>query len=592
MTQPNTAVERSKNQEAILFFGFLVAALLGTAIWLAYSRFHLTPRQLACFSLVPLFGALFAWDALRYFATLSHKRETMWPKPRRYFSLQQDAQQVAEAQAGAKVLLGHDTTTGQPFYWTNEQRTMQGICYGASGAGKTTLLESIAQQDIARGGPLILIDGKGDRELFDRLVPAIAAAGRLQQLRLIDPNHPESSVAYNPFWNPHGTPDDHVGFIFESFRDSVRNTNAFFDGHQRVYLENIARVLFYSRKRFNFYDVLVAAYDEGILRRQMKIALDRVVADPSVSEQQRLTLTMSIRNLLATFEDQERVTKIQGLINHMMTFMADDLALITGPYDDLLTLDDVVDNNLILYMSLNVNVNTRAVTSLGRILLQNFQLMIGRRYAKSTLATRHPFLSVIMDEFSPFAYENFSTIIQTARGANVAFLFALQSAPQLLQVGQGFRRELSSAPNTKFMLRISDEETAKEFLNASAHVKKVRRSVKFRKTGLFRPQFEEEDTGSQAEVLDTTAQDEHLKKMPTGQMELLMSDPTQGLILQHLQIRPPIRHFPAELPPPLYPALAVKREESEGLHLRFPVPELEERREELMRRKSWRGGKR
>ena len=78
------------------------------------------------------------------------------------------------------------------------------------------------------------------------------------------------------------------------------------------------------------------------------------------------------------------------------------------------------------------------MTALGRMLLQNLQLMIGKRYAEAQNGMEQPFVSVIMDEFSPFAYENFAHILVTARGANVAFLFALQSAPQLLQVGRAF----------------------------------------------------------------------------------------------------------------------------------------------------------
>ena len=68
---------------------------------------------------------------------------------------------------------------------------------------------------------------------------------------------------------------------------------------------------------------------------------------------------MSVRNLLESFEDKERVSKIQGLINEMMTFMGDEMAMITGPYDELLSLDEVIDQELILFMSLNVNVNER-----------------------------------------------------------------------------------------------------------------------------------------------------------------------------------------------------------------------------------------
>ena len=63
-----------------------------------------------------------------------------------------------------------------------------------------------------------------------------------------------------------------------------------------------------------------------------------------------------------------------------MTFLEDDLSLITGAYDEMLSLDEVIDKELILFVSLNTNKNSKAVTALGRMLLQNMQLMIGKRY--------------------------------------------------------------------------------------------------------------------------------------------------------------------------------------------------------------------
>ena len=56
---------------------------------------------------------------------------------------------------------------------------------------------------------------------------------------MIDPLRPEISARYNPFWAPEGNAEEHVGFVFESFNME----KDFFEGHQRVYLENIARVL-------------------------------------------------------------------------------------------------------------------------------------------------------------------------------------------------------------------------------------------------------------------------------------------------------------------------------------------------------------
>jgi type IV secretory pathway TraG/TraD family ATPase VirD4 len=561
-------------QDALIVAWVLILGIVGILYFVAWDRLHVRAGQLIELTIYPFLVFLFLWETLRYRATRTRTMEEAWPRPIPYIPRVQEEMHIEEARRQSSVLLGYDIF-GKPFYWSDKTRTMQSNAFGMTGAGKTNLLQTVTEQDITRGAPIIFIDGKADKKLLTELLPSIEAAGRMQDLRVIDPMRPEISARYNPFWAPQGNAEEHVAFVFESFNME----KDFFEGHQRVYLENIARVLYYSGKRFNFHDVLVCAYDQAVLKKQMKMALDRVTTDPIITHQQRLTLTMSVRNLLESFEDKERVSKIQGLINEMMTFMGDEMALITGPYDELLSLDEVIDQKLILYLSLNVNVNERAVTALGRMLLQNLQLMIGRRYSRAEEGEEQPFVSVIMDEFSPFAYENFAHILQTARGANVAFLFALQSAPQLLQVGRGFRNDVSSAPNTTFMLRTKDEETAKYFLNASARVRQMRRSMRIRKRGLFNPDYEEGIEGSQTEIKDTLAQDEHIKKMPVGQMEMLVTDPILGTIHKHLHIRKASSHWLPRVPMNVYPKLTTLASDSHGLNLSFPNPELEEKRQ-------------
>ena len=579
MLRANPYRRHNDAQDAVLLGWVLILGIFSILYFLAYDRLHVRAGQLVEITIYPLLIAVFLWELLRYKATKRNEMEAAWPRPVPHVPRQKEDAYLREARKRSSVLLGYDIF-GEPFYWSDDTRTMQSNAFGMTGAGKTNLLETVTEQDILRGVPIIFIDGKGDKKLLAELLPSIEAAGRMQDLRVIDPLRPEISARYNPFWAPEGNAEEHVGFVFESFNME----KDFFEGHQRVYLENIARVLHYSGKRFNFHDVLVCAYDQTLLKTQMKVALDRVAVDSTISRQQKLTLTMSVRNLLESFEDKERVSKIQGLINEMMTFMGDDMAMITGPYDELLSLDDVIDKGLILFMSLNVNVNERAVTALGRMLLQNLQLMIGRRYSRAEEGEHQPFVSVIMDEFSPFAYENFAHILQTARGANVAFLFALQSAPQLLQVGRGFRNDVASAPNTTFMLRTKDEETAQYFLKASARVRQMRRSMRVQKRGVFNPEFEEGTEGSQTEIKDTLAQDEHIKKMPVGQMEMLMTDPFRGTIHKHLHIKKACSHWLAQVPMNVYPKLHTVGADSHGLNLSFPVPDLEEKRQRRRRK--------
>jgi type IV secretory pathway TraG/TraD family ATPase VirD4 len=69
------------------------------------------------------------------------------------------------------------------------------------------------------------------------------------------------------------------------------------------------------------------------------------------------------------------------------------------------------------------------------MLLQNIQLTVGKRYEDQADRRRQnrPIFSVVLDEFAPFGYRNFAQILQTARGTNTAFLFSMQSLPQLMQ---------------------------------------------------------------------------------------------------------------------------------------------------------------
>src|SRR6202789_1999561 len=79
------------------------------------------------------------------------------------------------------------------------------------------------------------------------------------------------------------------------------------------------------------------------------------------------------------------------------------LSAVTGQYDDLLSIEDVIDQELILFVSLNSNKNIEPVRSLGKMLLQNIQLTVGKRYEDKEDRRRQnrPIFSVVLDEFAP-----------------------------------------------------------------------------------------------------------------------------------------------------------------------------------------------
>ncbi len=576
--QPSDRYRRNISEpDAQLVLMLLVFAVLGVGLYLVVARFHVRGAQLleAALYFLVIAAAVVAPLVRRFTTKDSRKKRAPFVVP-----IDKDERAVEAAWKQHAVLLGYDMDE-KPWIWPDEVRVMQGIVLGMTGSGKTTLLKNIITQDIARFTgppedrhriPMVIFDGKGDLEFFEQLLPHIHRAGRLHNLRLLNPSRADLSVLYNPFFTRDDNYMAQVNMIFGSFNLH----DEFFAKHQLNYLGDIVRILYYTGARYNFYDVIVMLLDEQVLHEQIDKATHRLDRDAAASAQQRLNFEMSVKNLMQSLEDRERVPKIQGLINECMTFLDDELSAVTGQYDDLLSIEDVIDQELILFVSLNANKNTEPVRSLGKMLLQNIQLTVGKRYEDQADRRRQnrPIFSVVLDEFAPFGYRNFAQILQTARGTNTAFLFSMQSLPQLMQVGRGFKEEVTSAPNTTMTLRTRDEETAEYFIKASAEQVVTRRSVQ-KERGLFGwGRYEETGRATDSEDRETRSQDESIKNLPKGRMEILMSDDTRGTLHSLLQVRPPEEVAIPGFQPAVYPRLLHTRAESSGANLRFRDPEL------------------
>ena len=568
-------------KEYEIFIAVFVLAGGWFAWYLARERYHMTCRQVAEFACYLAIVVIALYSTAYLLLTKRSRRERQWPHPPLVVRPSTDEQATKKAWDQRAVVLGYDVH-GKPWLWPDRVRVMQGIVLGMTGSGKTTLLRNIITQDLCRVVgppedrhhiPMVIFDGKGDMEFFYSLLPHLHRAGRLNQLRVLNPGRPDVSVRYNPFCCRDEDYMPVVNMVFGSFNLH----DEFFGKHQLNYLADIVRVLVYTGLKFNFYDVLVMAIDEQVLREQVAKASRQLEQGVNVSTQRRLNFEMSVKNLFQSFQDRERVPKIQGLLNECMTFLDDELSVITGPYEDLLSLDEVIEQELILFVTLNVNKNTEPVRALGKMLLQNLQLMVGKRYGSEEQRRRvnRPLFSVVLDEFAPFGYRNFPQILQTARGTNTAFLFSMQSLPQLMHVGRGFKEDVASAPNTTITLRTRDEETARYFLRASAEHRVTRRNLSMERWKFFAyERYEETGRAVDIQAIETRALDEHIKNLPKGQTEILMTDDTRGTLHAHLHVRPPADVQVPHFEPMLFPRLKQSRAASVGANLRFKSAEL------------------
>src|SRR6266481_1185046 len=569
--------DRSRDGMDRVVLTVLIVAILGLGIYLLVAQFHVRREQLVEGSIYLGCGLGAGYSVARYCRDYKEKCKRNLSRLRIHIPCDRYEENIRTAFARNSSLAGYNAATKRKVLWSDEVRTLQSILIGKSGFGKTTFMRNLASQDARRvldtGArkrhmPMIILDGKGDRGFIDRLIEDFAAAGRLQDVRLLDPSRPELSVRYNPLYvaDDGDSYQEYVNFIFESF--GLKQD--FFKDHQATYFNDLVRVLNHTGKRHNVYDVLVMALDPIVMGEQVEAAIHRAENDSGVTTQQRLNLQMSVRNLWQSFQDNERVTKIQGLLNPLMTFLEDKLSIITGPYDQLLTLSDVFDQDLILLVPLNANTNERAISALGRILLKNLQLMVGQRYEKAArMRDGMPPVSVILDEFSTFAYPSFPRILETARGSNVSFLFSVQSVAALDTVSPIFRANLTAAPSTIMLMQSWDPASTEYFQESAPSIPVEHLNVNLEERGWLWKKYERTGKATSRTIEEPRVPQTEIGHLPRGQMHMLMADPRGKPRYVRLYVPPP---GTASLPcfkPMVYPPVPASNWRTEGANLRF-----------------------
>src|SRR5260370_22835652 len=151
--------------------------------------------ELACYSAVVLRAI---YPPAYLLMSKGSGRERQWPHPPLVVRPSTDDRATQKAWNQSAVVLGYNVH-GEPWLWPDHVRVMQAIVLGMTGSGKTTLLRNIITQDLFRVVgppedqhriPMIILYGKADMEFFYSLLPHIHRAGRLGQLRVINPSRP------------------------------------------------------------------------------------------------------------------------------------------------------------------------------------------------------------------------------------------------------------------------------------------------------------------------------------------------------------------------------------------------------------------
>ena len=356
------------------------------------------------------------------------------------------------------LTLGYDAKTAEEIVLPDRLLCQHTAVVGSSGAGKTCFLLSLIYQQMRRGGAVIFMDGKRRHTGFAKMAWLAHACGRSADLRVIDPQDPTQSHAYNPLMARDAERES--GIIASKIH---RLLPSIADGHPASFYSNLAyeailkivRALHHLKRSFTYRDVLTLFEAPEQAFRILKQDLYQDSASESLIEVEKFV----------------RKFKSAGHMSDLLSGLISELGAISSkPMGDFLCrpVSDVdfyqaMKKGQIIYAALPRLQETKKSEKLGKVILTDLQSSIGAIYSEKDYQPLMPAL-VVLDEFGSYALPDFAVVFEQAREANVAVVAAFQLTTQLsdLEKGlsKGFLETVMGNTETKVFMRLKSLDTA------------------------------------------------------------------------------------------------------------------------------------
>lgn len=337
------------------------------------------------------------------------------------------------------------------FYLTEKQRTMHTQVLGKTGSGKSAsvIFPSIFQDAIVGKG-LVFMDPKGSEENLRTIYNICLAAGRLKDLRVFSLVFPDYSHSYNPLYvksidldhpKQSGDPLEVAELVMGVFKEHM--DNEYYRSTAESFFRDLVQVLHRlvdARGKsipFNMDDVLCCIQSTDIL-------LD------CLSRTHSKTSAQNIYALLEAGKPQELLAGLRNLISTYTNPLVNS-------YSPDIIMDEVLQQNLIVYFHLPTNFYPQLHIQIGKMVLQNLKQAAARRQIDRSINQRH--FALYIDEFFNFAYSEMITTLNLLRDANIQILIAHQSMADLQKVPiQGFEQGICDNTRTKIVLNQDNPE--------------------------------------------------------------------------------------------------------------------------------------
>lgn len=424
----------------------------------------------------------------------------------------------------SSVYVGETLDDGE-VYIPDRVRTGHVQIIGATGRGKT---ESVVlpwfMQDLARGKSAVLIDGKGERALLERIERYAEPINT--KVISFDLGHVEKSAATNPLMM--GTAQQITDRIFAAFEFE----DPFYKAVQYEITGFVVQGLIESNEVVTFkrlYEVLTE--DEKLSE----------LAGKAKSVQARLA-----RWLSESKKDREQ--KLAGIVSQLGPFAQGEIAsFVNGPVEgrEFFSLAEMLTVSEEKKREMSEGKNLAVVILLPTLLYQEIAFKLGKMFLQETawaVAARREksFTPIFLDEFSSFVYPGFNSILNRARSSGIALHLSHQSLGDLEQVSKDFAKAVNTNTNVKCLLGLNDPDTADFFAKHIGTKGEEKITERGKRGGFFSPRERTGDV-SIREVEAYKVHPNRLKNYMSGEGVIQFALP-EGTIVEEIKFH----RLPAE----------------------------------------------
>ena len=375
-----------------------------------------------------------------FFASIVSAFYFLFKKREKNLKLKIDEKAVI-ANAPDAVRAGTDDT-GTSVYIKTNQRAMHTQVIGTTNAGKTeSVILPWAIQDIEQGRGLLLIDGKADRSLLDKLWAYAVKHNREKDFRLFSLGSISESAQFNPLIG--GSAEEICERIFNSFEFE----SGYYKNLQFEVLMQVLRIFEAAQIAPTFLKLYEAINSPSLLKTLL------------VDKNEK-----SLEAWITKFSElpaKEREERTSGLSSQLGQFAFGKTAQLFNAEKIHFTIDEALSKNLIVYFQLPVLRSPFMGKATGKLVLQSLQSAVANRHRGCHDSPK--FFSVFLDDFSEYLTESFVSILNKSRSAGVGVVFAHQALGDIKALGDSVANSILTNANLKVFMRGNEPDSAEYY---------------------------------------------------------------------------------------------------------------------------------